>query len=134
MRTQRARTRLRPPRRAPRAASFLVNTKAENGSTCNFAVSVDGWSISPSQHAKIGKRDTPGVTNTAPLKCLDARVQRVIASLPVARGESQTVNMLATGSENIVHTCKGARGISIFVNPCIYGLIAGIWYEPLDSI
>ena len=62
---------------------------------------MDGWSISPSHHAKIGKRDTPGVTNTAPLKCLDARVQRVIASLPVARGESQTVNMRATGSENI---------------------------------
>ena len=98
---------LRPPRRAPRAASFLDNTKAENGSTCSVAVSVDGWSISPSQHAKIGKRDTPGVTNTAPLKCLDARVQRVIASLPVARGESQTVNMLATGSENIRVSVRG---------------------------
>ena len=61
---------------------------------------------------KIGKRDTPGVTgvtNTAPLKCLDARVQRVIASLPVARGESQTVNMQATGSENKISVRGGFR-------------------------
>ena len=109
MRTQRARTRLRPPiaPAAARAARSFIYSQYRRRKTALHAVSVDGWSISPSQHAKIGKRDTPGVTNTAPLKCLDARVQRVIASLPVARGESQTVNMLATGSENIRVSVRG---------------------------